>query len=227
MIIGEQADSVATVGGALASGTQPITITEIAPNAGIFTNYDETNNANVVITENADRGTSATINYNGPQSVLVGYGFATIDMNSPNDQWSSGEKLSVVLVDSDANKNTRVNETLNVNDSNVSLIPALSTGDPFTLGESGVENNTKVKAAYTSTSTITRTGNNSTITELTDTGLNTSVIVQKFSERALISTNNIDSQVGGLVIDLATTAEELRNSIQNPNTEKIQRYKSI
>jgi len=221
MIIGERANSVATVGGALVSGTQPITITEIAPNAGIFTNYDETNNANIVITEDADRGTSATINYNGPQSVLVGYGFATIDMNSPNDKWSSGEKLSVVLVDSDANKNTRISETLSVNNSNVSLIPALSTGDPFTLGESGVENNTKVKAAYTSTSTITRTGNNSTITELTDTGLDTSVIVQKFSERAMVSTNNIDSQVGGLVIDLATTAEELRNSIQNPNTEKF------
>jgi len=224
IISGEGADNVATIGGALPAGTQPVTITEIAPNAGIFTNYDEMNNANIVVAQTAERGTSATINYNGPQSVLVGYGFATLDMqlSDNNNDWSSGEKLSVVLVDSDANKNTRINEKLSINNPDVTLVPALSTGDPFTLGESGVENNTKVKANYITDSNITTSGQNSTITDLVNAGLNTSVTVEKFSDRAIISTTaDNNTTINGLVIDLATTAEELRNSIQNPYENKF------
>ncbi len=218
MTIGDKVSNVSTIGGALPAGTQPVTITEIAPNAGIFTNYDELNNANVIVSKSAGRGTSATINYNGPQSILVGYGFATIDMQSADDsEWTSGERLSVVLVDSDANKNTRVGEKLSISDPDTALLPALSTGDPFTLGESGVEKNTKVKANYTITESTSKSDQNSIISDIVSSGLDTSVVVQKFSDRAIISTSATTSTlVNGLIIDLATTAEELRNSIQDP-----------
>jgi hypothetical protein len=52
----------ATAGGYL-DGTIPITITEITPKSGVFASFDDFNKSNVVITDNATNGSSASISY--------------------------------------------------------------------------------------------------------------------------------------------------------------------
>ena len=117
-------------------GSGPVTFTEQGPNSGIFGSYDESDQSGIMITSDAKRGTSATIDYNEtPVTILIGFDFATIDIQLEDDEWNSGESIPVVLVDSDANKNSRVDEDLVLSDPSVSLIPSLVTGDPFTLGE--------------------------------------------------------------------------------------------
>jgi hypothetical protein len=115
---------------------QPITITEQGPNSGVFGTYDEGDVSVVQITDDAERGTSASIDYNEtPATVLVGYDFASIDIAPIDDEWSSGEEIPVTIVDGDQNKNSRADEDLDLDNPDVALIPALSTGDPFTIGE--------------------------------------------------------------------------------------------
>src|SRR3989338_1907666 len=50
---------VSTDGGSMSAGSQPVTLTELSPNAGIFGNYDEFDGANIVISSNALGGQSA------------------------------------------------------------------------------------------------------------------------------------------------------------------------
>jgi len=112
----------------------PVTLTEQGPNSGVFGTYDEADKSILVITDDAKRGTSATIDYNDtPTSVIVRHGFATIDIQPLTEEWSSGEVAPVVLVDTDANKNSRVDEDLTLSSPDTALIPSLSTGDPITL----------------------------------------------------------------------------------------------
>jgi len=122
-----------TVAGFLA-GDVPITVTEQGPNSGVFGTFDESDTSNIVITDDAQIGTSATIDYNEtPTTILVLFGFASIDLIPPDDEWNSGEEVTVQLVDSDANQNSRADEDLDLNNPNVTLIPALKTGSPATL----------------------------------------------------------------------------------------------
>ena len=82
--------SWSTVGGFL-NGTVPITITEQGPNAGVFGSYDESDTSNIIITEDAKRGTSASITYNEDSyTILVGHNFGTVDMLPSDDEWNSG-----------------------------------------------------------------------------------------------------------------------------------------
>ncbi|MGH9910191.1 MAG: hypothetical protein ACRD32_06085, partial [Nitrososphaerales archaeon] len=120
-----------TIGG---SPSQPITFLELERRSGIFGNYDEADNANLDILVNAQRGKSATIRYNDvSKSIIVGFGFGTVDITAPDGAWGSGEEIPVTLVDSDANKNSRADEDLDLNANSTSLIPALKIGNPFTL----------------------------------------------------------------------------------------------
>jgi hypothetical protein len=117
--------------------SQQMTLVESDPKSGIFGNYDESDNANLDIISTAARGKSATIRYNDvSSSVVVGFGFASISMGAPDSEWNSGEEIPVTLVDSDANKNSRSDEDLDVNSPDVALIPALRIGNPFTLSGS-------------------------------------------------------------------------------------------
>ncbi|MGH1522341.1 MAG: hypothetical protein ACRBB2_08350, partial [Nitrosopumilus sp.] len=79
-------------------------------------------------------------------------------------EWNSGEEISVELFDEDANKNSRADEDLDLNDPNVDLIPTLRTGTPATLGELDV----------------------ATLSGTTDVDLGNEV--QGFSDRALLTT---------------------------------------
>ena len=170
--------SWATDGGFLA-GEVPVTITEQGPNSGVFGTYDESDTSNIVIRNDAQRGTSASIDYNETGiSILIGLGFATVDMIAVDDEWNSGEEISVELFDEDANKNSRSDEDLDLNNPNVDLIPTLRTGTPATLGELDV-------ATFTNGTTTVDLGNE----------------VQGFSDRAILTT--------GAPIQFGTTGDTL------------------
>ncbi|MDH3312840.1 MAG: hypothetical protein OEM28_06795, partial [Nitrosopumilus sp.] len=114
--------------------TVPVTITEQGPNSGVFGSYDESDTSNIKIVSNAKRGTSASIDYNEtPVTILVGLSFGSVDIMPNDDEWNSGEEIPIQVVDGDANKNSRVDEDLDLNDPNVRLLPALKTGIPATM----------------------------------------------------------------------------------------------
>ena len=119
--------------GTVVATAQPMTFVETGANTGIFTNYDENDNANLDIAPGALRGTSASIDYNKKAtSIVVGFAFGTLDVKV-DGEWNSGEEVPVTLVDADANLNTRADEDLDVFNPAVTIIPAMRIGTPNTL----------------------------------------------------------------------------------------------
>ena len=70
--------------------------------------------------------------------VNVEHSEATIEIQSPDDVWTSGLAIPIVIVDGDVNKNSRDSDDVDLTDPD-SIIPTLVTGDPFTLSESPVD----------------------------------------------------------------------------------------
>ena len=211
--------NISTGKGSLSAGSQPITLTETDPNSGKFASYDDNNDSVLVTTRDAQRGTSATIEYNKKSTtLLVGFDKAMLllDERLKGSEWNSGEEMPVILTDFDANKNSLSKEDLDLFDPQYLSIPALTTGDPFTLGESGTGSNTKVTASFLDGFSLipTSTAGQFTLSNIA-LGTNTKVTVERFSDRARIDPlSNSDSDA--LVIDLKTTLDELRSSINNP-----------
>ncbi|MBT5509142.1 MAG: hypothetical protein HOK23_05365, partial [Euryarchaeota archaeon] len=208
-------------GQGLGVGSQPITITEQGPNTGVFGTYDESDVSALIVTSDALRGTSATIDYNeSPVTVLTGFEFGTIDIQPIDDEWNSGEEIPVILVDNDANKNSRVDEDLDLNNPAVTLIPSLVTGDPFTLGES--TNSTGPVAIYMNAHAHPITG--LVTAAVANNYVSANMTVDLFSQIGRVnSTDTTQSIVGSpaaaetnsLLIDLRTSMGELRASIGN------------
>jgi hypothetical protein len=168
----------------------PVTITEQGPNSGVFGTYDESDASVVKITTSAARGTSASIDYNEtPATILVGFSFGSIDIQPVDDEWSSGEEIPVILVDGDANLNSRADEDLDFNNPEVALIPALKTGSPTTLFN---EDETIGGTIFTTE------GGNLEIVE-----------VQAFSDRAIVRASS------GTVLDEETFELTLSNSVSD------------
>jgi len=207
-----------SAGSGLGRNTQPVTITEQGPNSGIFGTYDESDKSAIIITNDAKRGTSASIDYNEvPKTVLVGFDFATLSISPSDAEWNSGEEIPVTLVDGDANKNSRADEDLDVNNPLATLIPALSTGDPFTLGEAGVESSTAAKVDWTRLPTTNGVTSDGKLALTGAQNTTASITVQKYSERASISNStNVAISSNALVVDLRTTIADLRQTINNP-----------
>ncbi|MEW6588815.1 MAG: hypothetical protein AB1299_06580 [Thermoproteota archaeon] len=194
--------------------TLPITITESAPNTGIFGTYDETDVSVLEVTSNAPRGKSATIEYNEVgKTILVGFGFASIDIQPTDAEWTSGEEIPVVLTDSDANKNSRADEDLDLFNPDVSLIPSLRIGDPFTLGENGTGVAGSIRALtflnYTLASPTV--GSNSSFAIQGSAYQAHTVTVDKFSDRAILSASSgtVGARVEGFVVNYGKTASDL------------------
>jgi len=61
---GFDATTAVTEGGSFTARSQPVTLTETRSSSGVFVNYDKNNDANIVITNNAILGSSASIIYN-------------------------------------------------------------------------------------------------------------------------------------------------------------------
>ncbi len=67
--------------GSLTTNSQPVTITELSPQSGIFGTYDESNESTLSTRADALRGTSATFDYNEtPTTILIGFSYANIDI---------------------------------------------------------------------------------------------------------------------------------------------------
>ncbi len=151
-------------------GNLPVTVTEQGPNSGVFGTYDESDTSQIKITNDARRGTSANFDYNETGAgILVSFDFATIDIQPTDDEWNSGEAIPVVLTDQDANRNSRADEDLDLNNPDVDIIPSVQIGHPLTL-----ESLTNV--IYTDVSTNSQT-------DLFDPD---DEDVQKFSKRAML-----------------------------------------
>lgn len=200
-----------TVGTSL-MGEGPVTFTEQGPNSGMFASYDESDVSAIVVTGDAMRRTSASIDYNEtPVSILVGAGDATIDIQPQDDEWNSGEEIPVVLVDMDANKNTRADEDLLVSDPSVGMIPSLKTGNPYTLGSGDA------KFAFAKFTSVDDSQVPSPVTSITDSTITTAT-VQLFSDRAIIdaaSTTNVDA----LIIDFGTNVDVLTQTLLPPEVK--------
>ena len=105
------------------------------PNTGVFTATDLDDDSIVKIAGDAPRDAAAIITYDGTDSgILVKHSEATIDIQSPDDVWTSGLAIPIAIVDGDVNKNSQGSDDVVLTDPN-SIIPTLVTGDPFTLGE--------------------------------------------------------------------------------------------
>ena len=105
------------------------------PNTAIFTATDLNDSSILRIADDAIRGSFATITYDDSVTgIQVQFTEATIEIQSPDDVWTSGQAIPIVLVDGDVNKNSLSGDNLSLSDAN-SIIPTLTTGDPFTLGE--------------------------------------------------------------------------------------------
>ena len=105
------------------------------PNTAVFTATNLNDDSILRIADDAIRGSFAIIDYDdSPTGIQVEFSTATIDIQSPDDVWTSGLDIPIVLVDGDANKNSLSGDDISLTDVN-SIIPTLVTGDPFTLGE--------------------------------------------------------------------------------------------
>ena len=219
---------VAAATAQLGEGSVPVTITEQGPNSGVFGTYDESDSSVLKITTDAKRGTSASISYNEtPATVLVGFDFASIDIETVDDEWSSGEEIPVIIVDGDQNKNSRADEDLDLDNTDVTIIPTLSTGDPFTIGEgtstptinifNGSTERLGLPAASVGTLAVgtTFTWNITGFTPALNSQNTTSTAaVDAFSQRAILSqTANTTAQVSNVIVDLGTTMSELQETI--------------
>jgi hypothetical protein len=202
-------------GGNLLNGFVPITFTEQGPNSGVFGSYDESDDSNIVITDNAARGTSASITYNEDSfTILVGHSFGSIDIMPLDDEWNSGEEIPVEVTDADANKNSRADEDLDLFNPDVALIPALTTGDPFSIGEVGTEANTAAKVVYATAVFTAGAGQNPVADPAVGDQHIANVTVQQFSQRALINSTSTTT-VDTIIIDYATNVEDFKQTFLN------------
>ncbi|ABK78664.1 hypothetical protein CENSYa_2061 [Cenarchaeum symbiosum A] len=127
-------DQVLDDNGRLNGVMVPITFTETQSNSGIFKNTDEGDSANIRITDEARRGTTATVEYNEVAgSVVVSNFFASVDIDEEHvgGTWNSGEEIHVTITDQDANKNSLVDEDFDLYEPDVLLIPSVRIGSPI------------------------------------------------------------------------------------------------
>jgi hypothetical protein len=210
--------SCATNGGTVAANQQPVTVVETLPSSGVFVTYDESDKSQLKIHSSAIRGTSATITYADGHTILVGNSFATIEINPIDDTWNSGEEIPVVLVDEDQNKNSRSDEDLQVKTyTNATLIPALETGDPFTLGENrtsaGVGNADALFGRFSvDPSTMVLRASDGYTRAVTET-------VSKYSEIMLLGPQQSVAGINGIVIDYNVKYSDFFDTVKDTRTD--------
>ena len=114
---------------------QPVTFTEAGANTGVFINWDEALQTNMVINAAAPRGSQAIFAYDG-----INYGimhnptFGTIEYETDGigSEWNSGEVVIVNLFDPDMNFDNRAEDVMATH-SNNTIMPAIKIGSPITL----------------------------------------------------------------------------------------------
>ena len=114
------------------------TVREVGgPNTAVFSSTTLAEESILAISDAEDvrRGASAIITYDGDDmDVIVQHSEATIEIQSPDDVWTSGLAIPIVIVDGDVNKNSRDSDDVDLTDPD-SIIPTLITGNPFTSSD--------------------------------------------------------------------------------------------
>ena len=121
-----------------------VSVREIGgPNTGMFSTTDIEDNSVLRVSSDAPRDRTATIGYDDSDaSVKIRHSVASISIDAPEDVWTSGLAVPITVVDDDANKNSRADETLGaISDSGdtISEIPILVTGTPYSLGDESLK----------------------------------------------------------------------------------------
>ena len=108
--------------------TNLITVVETAPNSGIFENFDDGDKSNLLVNDDASRGTTAVIDYNDSEfSIVIAneFGGITIDKDGVGGVWNSGEEIAVTLTDPDFNKNSLEDEDITLSEPITEFIPTV------------------------------------------------------------------------------------------------------
>ncbi len=222
----------------LGEGSWPVTLTEQEVNTGIFATYDEQDVSVLKITSNAERGTTAVIEYNEVgHSISAEFDTAVIDIKASDDEWNSGEIIPVIIIDGDANKNSKVEEDLDLFDPNVGLIPTITLGDPFTLGEServlrvvGHADLIDEGPDGVGSNSISSDGTGRTRIDIMTGALTQgNATVETFSERAIIQFDAPDTptSIGSIAIDLSSTMRDIRDSINDNRDDSFTGFNLI
>ncbi len=187
------------------SHNNPLTITEFSQNSGTFGSFDESKISALRTTNGAVRGSTAVIDYNDDATLILVANFnGSMDVTPVDAEWNSGEEILVTLVDGDANKNSLVDEDLDLFNLNVDRIPTLVTGDPFTLAVNDDIDGAILAASWG----VTGTPNDHTTFGQTEPA---SVAVDAISKRGIITSQA--ATVDTIIIDLEATAGDLKSSI--------------
>ena len=189
-----------------------ITVIEQKPNGGVFGTYDKSGISELYINNDAQQGTMATLDYNNTETIIqVGYSTGAISIPQIEDTWKPGEEILIVIEDGDANRNGRIAESLTVYNPDTLMIPALKTGDPFTLGWAGTGSDTSTRAVLAHFRLTVEGG-----AEITNQ-VQTSTIVDMFSDRAIIVPDeSSDTVVNSIIIDFNTDIDDLRGTLFDP-----------
>jgi hypothetical protein len=130
-------DSHGTLNVVANDGFSYVTVSETSTNTGLFENTDSSDNANVITTSNEKiRDASGIVDYNdSASSILISYfgGSVLMDKATIDGDWSSGEVLTVNVIDQDENKNTKLQDIFDVSDVDIEAIPSITIGFPITL----------------------------------------------------------------------------------------------
>ena len=170
------------------------TVREVGgPNTAVFSGTNLSDESILTVTDDAPRDSSATITYDGDTTgIFVKYSEATIDIQSPDDVWTSGLAIPIAIVDGDVNKNSQASDDVELTNPD-SIIPTLVTGDPFTLGE-------------TSSSLVTWIDDDGTLEA-------NSAEVEPFSQRAILSFDKSYNNADYLVIDIEGGFAQLKDTL--------------
>ena len=235
--------------GGVPSTDFPVSMVEDESNSSDFINWDENNVPNLVVRDEALRGISFEAEYEEPgfTSVVVRHFFGDINIDTPEGDWSSGERIGFEVADQDQNKNSLVSEDFDLFDPTKELIPTLRIGDPLTLGEESILdgdafptftffNNTfdfGTSPDLTTTGTLLVNSTNGTVANDVVKGEDRDEddvpdAPQSFSDRAIIDPVVDDFSIiqsptaftaGGLLIDLDADMADLYDSIFEPERD--------
>jgi hypothetical protein len=167
---------------------QPVTFTEAGANSGVFINWDEALQTNMVINAAAPRGSQAIFAYDGINyGVMHNPTFGTIEYETDGigSEWNSGEVVIVNLFDPDMNFDNR-SEDVMASHSNNTIMPAIKIGSPITLAT------LSTLATTNGGFTIDSALNNQCSSDYSTAGTATSYTscYEKYSERSIITTNS-------------------------------------
>ncbi len=186
-----------------------VTFVEEGPYSGIFDNSDNNDRSTIKILNNAPRGQTGTIEYDGnPTSVLSGFSTASIGLDEKpilslgdGSTLRPGTEIPIYLNDKDQNINSGSDDDLDVF-RETSIIPTLKIGNPVTL-----ENAVNVQFYSDSTDNL-----------LTDGKTANSLVPDKTSDRLIIDTSNVpNGQFEKISFNLGISSSRLQTILIDPS----------